>query len=199
MIVLWLFRHGRLNGSTMVVQKPLPSWTPSRPHSPRLVVVLKDPHWNDHICNNSHKPIEILATPWCGAVFEQTIAATKITGWKSLKTIGQFLLGRGKEKTSPQKNCTWFFLYWEKKVVIGRLEMMCWAKVDVWNIISTWHLSLRKNEFVMETWNVVKLVMKTFKTTKTHRVLDLTKKVTVHHKKWQTVDGINSFTEPTHC
>ena len=39
---------------------------PSKPHSPRwFVVALKDPYWNDHICNNSHKPIEILATPRC--------------------------------------------------------------------------------------------------------------------------------------
>jgi len=161
-------------------------------------VVLKDPHWNDHICNNSHKPIEILATPWCGAVFEQTIAATKITGWKSLKTIGRFLPGRGGRKNiPPQEIAPDFFFTWEKIVVIGRLEMMCWAKVDVWNIISTWHLSLRKNDYNMK--HVVKLVTKTFKTTKTHSVLDLTKKVTVSHKKWQTVDGINSFTEPTHC
>lgn len=103
----------------------------------------------------------------------------------------------GEEKHPPQEIAPDFFFTWEKIVVIGRLEMMCWAKVDVWNIISTWHLSLRKNDYNMK--HVVKLVTKTFKTTKTHSVLDLTKKVTVSHKKWQTVDGINSFTEPTHC
>lgn len=176
---------------------------PSRPRSPQLVVVLKDPHWNDHICNNSHKPIEILATPWCGAVFEQTIAATKITGWKSLKTIGRFLPGRGREKTSPPRNCTWFFFGTGRKKLSLEdrkwMEMMCWAKVDVWNIISTWHPSLRKQ------WtgngnmkHVVKLVLNTFETTKPHRVLDPIKKVTVYHIKWQSVNCINSFTASTH-
>lgn len=111
--------------------------------------------------------------------------------------------GKGERKNIPPKELHLiFFLYWEKKVVIGGrkwMELMCWAKVDVWNIISTWHPSLRKQ------WtgngnmkHVVKLVLNTFETTKPHRVLDPIKKVTVYHIKWQSVNCINSFTASTH-
>lgn len=110
--IFWLFRHGRLNGSTMVVQKPVPSWThPSHIHHVGLLWFWRIRIGTTTFATTATNPSKYLPHLGVGLSLNKQLLLQKSPVESLWKQLDAFFREGGGGKTSPPRNCAWFFFY----------------------------------------------------------------------------------------
>lgn len=116
--IFWLFRHGRLNGSTMVVQKPVPSWThPSHIHHVGLLWFWRIRIGTTTFATTATNPSKYLPHLGVGLSLNKQLLLQKSPVESLWKQLDAFFREGGGGKTSPPKKLRLIFFLHGRKLL----------------------------------------------------------------------------------